>query len=104
MNPKIIIRGEVYTQEQLKAEGILTTEYALNLEVGDYEARLDLKAKARSGVRVFFTLKDGRKFMAVAQWFNQYLGFYGIPVGTELLLHYTKNTHGEVFLTSVEQI
>ena len=96
--------SKVYTQNELKAQNIITMDYVLNLEPGEYVAVLDLKAQARNCLRVFFTFEDGRKIMAAAQWWQRYLGFYEIPVGTHLLLHYRENSRKEVYLDEVERI
>ena len=93
-----------YTQNELKAQNIITMDYVLNLEPGEYVAVLDLKEQARNCLRVFFTFEDGRKIMAAAQWWQRYLGFYEIPVGTHLLLHYRENSRKEVYLDEVERI
>ena len=98
------MEDKVYTQSELKARNIITMDYELNLEPGDYLAVLDLKAQARNCLRVFFTFDDGRKIMAAVQWWQKYLGLYEIPVGTRLQLHYKKNAREEVYLDAVEQI
>ena len=98
------MENKVYTQSELKARNIITMDYELNLEPGDYLAVLDLKAQARNCLRVFFTFDDGRKIMAAVQWWQKYLGLYEIPVGTRLRLIYKKNTRDEVYLDAVEQI
>ena len=98
------MENKVYTQRELKAENILTMEYELNLDEGEFTAVLDMKAEARSCLRVFFTFDDGRKIMATAQWWQKYLGFYEMPVGTHLLLRYKKNSRKEVYLDEVERI
>lgn len=98
------MENKVYTQNELKAQNIITMDYALNLEPGEFVAVLDLKAQASSCLRVFFTFEDGRKIMAAAQWWQRYLGFYEIPVGTRLLLHYRENSRKEVYLDEVERI
>ena len=98
------MENKVYTQNELKAQNIITMDYALNLEPGNFVAVLDLKATARNCLRVFFTFADGRKIMAAAQWWQRYLGFYEIPVGTHLLLHYKENSRKEVYLDEVERI
>ena len=41
------MENEVYTQSELKAQNILTMDYALNLAPGDFIGVLDLKAQAR---------------------------------------------------------
>ncbi len=96
------IEDKVYTQQELKDQDILTDEYRLLLQPGIYFARLDLKAKARSSLRVFFTLDDGRKVLSTAQWFQRYLGFYEIPIGTRMQLVYEKKASGGVFLTQAD--
>ena len=98
------MENKVYTQNELKARNIITMDYELNLEPGDYLAVLDLKAQARNCLRVFFTFDDGRKIMATVQWWQKYLGLYDLPVGTRLRLIYKKNTRDEVYLDAVEQI
>lgn len=98
------MENKVYTQNELKARNIITMDYELNLEPGEYLAVLDLKAQARSCLRVFFTFDDGRKVMAAVQWWQKYLGLYDLPVGTRLRLIYKKNTRDEVYLDAVEQI
>ena len=42
--------------------------------------------------------------MAATQWWQRYLGFYEIPVGTHLLLHYKENSRKKVYLDEVERI
>lgn len=59
---------------------------------------------SRCTSRGTFTFEDGRKIMAAAQWWQRYLGFYEIPVGTRLLLHYRENSRKEVYLDEVERI
>ena len=98
------MENKVYTQNELKARNIITMDYELNLEPGEYLAVLDLKAQARNCLRVFFTFDDGRKIMATVQWWQKYLGLYDLPVGTRLRLIYKKNTRDEVYLDAVEQI
>lgn len=51
------MENKVYTQNELKAQNILTMDYVLNLEPGDFIGVLDLKAQARNCLRVFFTLR-----------------------------------------------
>ena len=97
------MENKVYTQNELKAQNILTMDYVLNLEPGDFIGVLDLKAQARNCLRVFFTFSDGLKIMATPQWWQRYLGFHEIPVGTHLLLHYKENTWKEAYLDAVEQ-
>ena len=55
------MEDKVYTQNELKAQNIITTDYVLNLEPGKFIAVLDMKAEARNCLRVFFTFEDSRK-------------------------------------------
>ena len=41
------MENKVYTQNELKAQNIITMDYALNLEPGEFVAVLNLKAQAR---------------------------------------------------------
>lgn len=54
------MENKVYTQSELKAQNIITTDYVPNLEPGEFIAVLDMKAEARNCLRVFFTFEDGR--------------------------------------------
>lgn len=51
--------NKVCAQNELKAQNILTMDYVLNLETGDFMEVLDLKAQARNCLRVFFTFEGG---------------------------------------------
>lgn len=89
----------VYTQESIRDSRINTQAYHLNLEVGIFEATLEMKAKGHPGIlRVFFSFSDGQKIIALVYWWQQYLGFYEIPIGTKLFLTYERNARG-TFLT-----
>ena len=98
------MENKVCTQNELKAQNIITMDYVLNLEPGKFIAILDMKAEARNCLRVFFTFEDGRKIMAAVQWWQRYLGLYETPVGTHLLLHYKENPRKEVYLCEVERV
>ena len=76
----------------------------LNLETGKFIAVLDMKAEGRKCLRVLLTFEERRKVKATTQWWQRYLGFYEIPVGTHLLLHYRENSRKEVYLDEVERI
>ena len=98
------MQDTVYTRDQMRELRIMTQEYEFNVEEGFFSARLDLKAEGQSGtLRVFFTFDDGRKIVAPVYWWKRYLGFYEIPVGSRLLLTYTRCSHG-VFLTEAKQL
>ena len=99
-----MMMDDVYTQSDLRSRNILTMDYALNLEPGDFFAVLDLKAEAPRCLRAFFTFEDRRRIMAAAQWWQSYLGLYEIPCKSRVKLHYDANSHGEVYLTAVERV
>ena len=68
------MKDDVYTQNDLRRYNILTMDYVLNLEPGDFLAVLDLKAEARRCLRAFFTFDDGRRIMSTVHWWQRYLG------------------------------
>ena len=98
------MKNDVYTQSDLRRFNILTVDYVLNLEPGDFFAVLDLKAEARRCLRAFFTFDDGRRIMSTVHWWQRYLGLYEIPCKSRVKLHYDANSHGEVYLTAVERL
>ena len=98
------MQNDVYTQSDLRRQNILTMDYALNLEPGDFLAVLDLKAEAPRCLRAFFTFDDGRRIMATVQWWQRYLGLYEIPNGSRVKLRYEANSRDEVYLTAVERL
>jgi len=98
------MQDDVYTRDQMRELRIMTQDYALNMKEGSFPARLDLKAEGHSGMlRVFFTFDDGKKIVSPVYWWKRYLGFYEIPVGSKVLLTYTRCSQG-VFLTEVKQL
>lgn len=46
------MENKVYTQNELKAQNIITMDYALNLEPGEFVAVLNLKAQAQLSARL----------------------------------------------------
>ena len=98
------MKNDVYTQSDLRRFNILTMDYVLNLEPGDFLAVLDLKAEARRCLRAFFTFEDRRRIMSAVYWWQCYLGLYDIPNGSNVKLHYDANSRGEVYLTAVERL
>ena len=98
------MKNDVYTQSDLRRFNILTMDYVLNLEPGDFLAVLDLKAEARRCLRAFFTFEDGRRVMSPVYWWQCYLGLYDIPCKSRVKLHYDANSRGEVYLTAVERL
>lgn len=60
------MKGDVFTQDDLRQQNIITTDYVLNLEPGEFLAVLDMKAEARRCLRAFFTFDDGRRIKNTA--------------------------------------
>ncbi len=48
------MEDKVYTQSELKAQNIITTDYVLNLEPGKFIAVLDMKAEELSACLLYF--------------------------------------------------
>ena len=94
--------NKIYTNEEMMKQEIYTDDYVFNTEEGTFRARLEMKARGRSGrLRLFFRFDDGRKIITPVYWWQRYLGFMEIPVGTYLLLTYVRKEKG-VFLESKE--
>ncbi len=98
------MKDKVYTQEDLKSLNLVTCDYKFNMEsTGEFVGVLDIKAETvRNGLRVFFTMDSGEKIIATVQWWQKYLHFYEIPVGTRLILTYTENSKGGIFLSAAQ--
>ncbi len=93
-----------YTRDQMREKQIMTQDYEINLTEGSFLATLDIKAEGHNGLlRLFFTFDDGRKVISPVYWWQKYLGFYEIPIGSRVRLTYTKSAKG-VFLTKSELI
>lgn len=97
-------KNKIYSSAELKANEIFTDHYNFNFDEGIYIAELVLKAQSYKGpLRLFFKFEDGRDIIAVTHWYNKYLGFKEIPVGTKLKLIYKRNESG-VYLRDKEII
>ena len=51
--------NNVCAPNELTEQNILTMNYVLTLEAGDFMGVLDLKVQARNCLRVFFTFEGG---------------------------------------------
>ena len=52
---------------------------------------LEMKAQGhKKSIRIFLTLDDGRKIITPIFWWQTYLGFYYMPIGTKLRLFIRK--------------
>ena len=99
-----MMENTVYTSKQMFEFAVDTSAYVFNYVEGSFSARLDLKAEGHGGMlRLFFTFDDGRKIIAPVYWWQNYLDFYGMPLGSRVRLTYTKTSHG-TFLSKAELI
>ncbi len=97
--------NKIYTRNEMRRLNILTEEYVFIGEPEEVVATLDMKAEARSGMlRLFFSFSDGRKIITPVFWWQQYLGFYEIPVGTTLRLTYGEGKNGLYSLKKAEPV
>ena len=94
--------SDVISREDFRASQMAVNDYRYNTEAGSFEAVLTLKAQATRGIlRLFFLFDDGRKIIAPVYWWQHYLSFYEIPLGSRVRLTYTETAHG-TFLTEAE--
>lgn len=49
-------------------------------------------------------LDDGRKIITPIFWWQTYLGFYYMPIGTKLRLFYSESSLNKIYLEKVEVI
>jgi hypothetical protein len=90
-----VVFSDALTREEFRDRGFNTSDYHYNSIPGEFRATLDMKAEGHPGIlRLFFTFKDGRKIIAPVYEFHDFLGFYKIPDGTEVILSYRKTIHG----------
>ena len=85
----------VYSRQHMREHRIDTTAYKINTDPGVFQATLEMKAEAHSGMlRVFFSFSDGRKVIAPVYYWQRYLGFYEMPIGTTVILTYEEKATG----------
>ena len=99
-----MIENKIYTSLELQQCSIFTQDYCFMDEPCEVTGTLILKAEARSNkmLRVFFHLEDGRKIITPVFWWQRYLHFPDIDIGTRLRLSYTTNQKDGVFLAKAE--
>ena len=97
------MNGNILKQSDLRRMHIMTDDYVFILQPGIYTALLERMAVCREGLRLFFLFDDGRKVIAIAPWWNKYLGFKEAQPGTRYLLTYSKRSSG-VYLTFAEKV
>lgn len=96
---------KIYTCEEMRLLGIDTSDYRFLDETGDFQGVLVLKAEARNGnLRAFFDFEDGRKIITPIFWLQRTQGFWDLPVGSRLLLHYGVSSAGGIYLMNAEPI
>ena len=94
---------KVYSRTEMREMMIDTSEYFFMDESGDFVGTLEMKAEARAGMlRLFFRLSDDRKIITPVFWWQGYLGFYEMEIGTKLRLSYRKSSQNKIFLQSAE--
>ena len=94
---------KVYSRTEMREMMIDTSEYFFMDESGDFVGTLEMKAEARAGMlRLFFRLSDNRKIITPVFWWQGYLGFYEMEIGTKLKLSYRESSQNKIFLQSAE--
>lgn len=94
---------KVYSRTEMREMMIDTSEYFFMNESGDFVGTLEMKAEARAGMlRLFLRLSDKRKIITPVFWWQRYLGFYEMKVGTKLKLSYRESSQNKIFLQSAE--
>ncbi|MCH5296904.1 MAG: hypothetical protein J1E85_04460 [Ruminococcus sp.] len=96
---------KVYSRTEMREMMIDTSDYLFMNEVGEFTGTLEMKAEARSGMlRVFLRLSDDRKIITPVFYWQKYLGFYEMEIGTKLKLFYSESSLNKVYLEKVEII
>lgn len=94
---------KVYSRSEMREMMMDTSEYFFMDESGDFVGTLEMKAEARAGMlRLFFRLSVERKIITPVFWWQRYLGFYEMEIGTKLKLSYRESSQNKIFLKSVE--
>ena len=97
--------AKVFSLIEMREMMIDTSDYSFMDEVGEFTGTLELKAAARNGMlRVFLRLSDNRKIITPVFWWQTYLGFYYMPIGTKLRLFYSESNQNKVYLEKIEII
>ena len=91
--------NKVYSRAEMQEAGIVTYDYAFMDKPGEYIGTLEMKAQGhKKSIRIFLTLDDGRKIITPIFWWQTYLGFYYMPIGTKLRLFYSESNQNKVYL------
>lgn len=96
-------KTKVYSRTEMREMMMNTSEYFFMNESGDFVGTLEMKAEARAGMlRLFLRLSDNRKIITPVFWWQRYLGFYEMEIGTKLKLSYRESGQNKIFLQSAE--
>ena len=83
--------AKVFSLVEMREMMIDTSNYQMMEEVGEFTGTLEMKAQGhKKSIRIFLTLDDGRKIITPIFWWQTYLGFYYMPIGTKLRLFIRK--------------
>lgn len=97
--------AKVFTLVEMREMMIDTSGYQMMEEVGEFTGTLEMKAQGhKKSIRIFLTLDDGRKIITPIFWWQSYLGFYYMPIGTKLRLFYSESSLNKIYLEKVEVI
>ena len=97
--------AKVFSLIEMREMMIDTSDYQMMEEVGEFTGTLEMKAQGhKKSIRIFLTLDDGRKIITPIFWWQTYLGFYYMPIGTKLRLFYSESNQNKVYLEKIEII
>ena len=89
--------AKVFSLIEMREMMIDTSDYQMMEEVGEFTGTLEMKAQGhKKSIRIFLTLDDGRKIITPIFWWQTYLGFYYMPIGTKLRLFYSESNQNKV--------
>ena len=93
--------AKVFSLIEMREMMIDTSGYQMMEEVGEFTGTLEMKAQGhKKSIRIFLTLDDGRKIITPIFWWQTYLGFYYMPIGTKLRLFYSESNQNKVYLNT----
>ena len=96
---------KVFTLVEMKEMMIVTSDYRMMEETGEFTGTLEMKAQGhKKSIRNYLSLDDGRKIITPIFWWQSYLGFYYMPIGTNLRLFYSESNLNKIYLEKVEVI
>lgn len=97
--------AKVFSLIEMREMMIDTSDYQMMEEAGEFTGILEMKAQGhKKSNRIFLTLDDGRKIITPIFWWQTYLRFYYMPIGTKLRLFYLESNQNKVYLEKIEII